>query len=255
VIDGLGLMDIDANLQTIVATLTINSGVLTLTTTASNGLTGGQVSGNGTNTVVATGSLAQINTSLAYSPALIYRSNPGFYGLDTATLTVNDQGNTGGSALTGQKSFLITVQAPDLQLAKTVNSTTAQPGQRITYTLLITNLGNLTATNATVADTLPTELTYAGPVSLTPAGVGVTGSPPNLVTGLTVTPGQQITVTFPVTLNANLTASAQITNTATITNVANDINLVNNSGAVAVTVSNSGTPDPSVYLPLVIKSN
>ncbi len=111
VIDKLGLLDVDAGGNNVVVTMTVNSGVLTLTTTAPGGLMAGQISGNGTNAVVATGPLGQINTTLAFTPALIYRSNAGFFGLDPATLTINDQGHTGGGALTNLKSFNITVQA------------------------------------------------------------------------------------------------------------------------------------------------
>lgn len=114
VIDKLGLIDIDAGGQNVVMTLTANSGVLTLATTTPGGLTAGQISGNGSPTVVATGPLGQINTSLAFTPALIYRGNIGFLGVDTVTVAANDQGHTGsGGTLTGQKSFNIIVQAPD----------------------------------------------------------------------------------------------------------------------------------------------
>ncbi|GIK38211.1 MAG: hypothetical protein BroJett011_20440 [Chloroflexota bacterium] len=111
VIDNLGLMDIDAGGQNVVMTLTANNGILTLTTTAPGGLTGGQISGNGSPTVMATGPLGQINTSLAFTPALIYSRNTGFFGIDTVTVTINDQGYSGsGGALTAQKTFNITVK-------------------------------------------------------------------------------------------------------------------------------------------------
>jgi VCBS repeat-containing protein len=111
VIDKLGLLDVDAGGNNVVVIMTVNSGVLTLTTTAPGGLTTGQISGNGTNAIVATGPLGQINTTLAFTPALIYRSNAGFSGLDPASVTINDQGHTGGGALTNQKSFNINVLA------------------------------------------------------------------------------------------------------------------------------------------------
>lgn len=114
VIDKLGLIDIDAGGQNVVVTLTVNSGDLTLTSTAPGGLTAGQISDNGSHTVVATAPLGQINTSLAFTPALIYRSQAGFFGLDPATVAANDQDHAGsGGALIGQKSFNIIVQAPD----------------------------------------------------------------------------------------------------------------------------------------------
>jgi hypothetical protein len=109
VIDKLGLMDIDEGGQSAIVTFTVNSGVLTLTTTASTGLTAGQISGNGSNTVVTTAPLGQINASLLFTPALIYQSQPDFSGLDTLMVKVNDQGHTGGGALIGQKSAAIIV--------------------------------------------------------------------------------------------------------------------------------------------------
>jgi hypothetical protein len=112
VIDKLGLLDIDAGGQNVVMTVTVNSGVLTLTTTVPGGLTADQINGNGSSMVVAVGPLGQINTSLAFTPALIYRSDAGFFGVDTATVSLNDQGHTGsGGALTSQKSFPLAVQA------------------------------------------------------------------------------------------------------------------------------------------------
>jgi hypothetical protein len=111
-IDKMGLLDVDAGGQTGVVTLTVNSGVLSLTTTAPGGLTAGQISGNETGEVVATGPLAQINTSLVFTPGLTYRSNANFFGLDTVAVTLNDQGHTGGGAETGKQRFSIIGTGP-----------------------------------------------------------------------------------------------------------------------------------------------
>lgn len=255
VIDKLGLLDVDAGGNNMVVTMIVNSGVLTLTTTAPSGLTAGQISGNGTNTVVATGPLGQINPTLAFTPALIYRSNAGFFGLDPATVTINDQGHTRGGALTNLKSFNITVQALDLRLVKTVNNLTPISGERITYTLVVSNAGNLNATNALITDPLPASFTYAGPVSLDPPGAGSPGSPPNLVTDLTIASAQRITVTFPVTVNTNLNPGDLITNTATITSPIEDVNPANNTGMVGMSVIDPTGPTNSTFLPVIIKSN
>jgi hypothetical protein len=111
IIDRLGLLDVDEGGKNATITLTVNSGVLNLTTSAPGGLTAGQISGNGSNTVVAAAPLGQINTSLIFTPALIYQSNSGFSGLDILTVKVNDQGHTGGGELIGQKSGNIFVEA------------------------------------------------------------------------------------------------------------------------------------------------
>jgi uncharacterized repeat protein (TIGR01451 family) len=212
VIDNLGVLDIDAAGQDIVAKLAVESGVLTI----SNGILGGQMSGNGSKTIVITSTLAEINNLLSLT--LTYRSNPGFVGKDIATFSLDDQGHTGtGGPLTDTKHFTITVVGPGLHLTKTVSTAHPLPGQRVTYTLRAANSSSLTATQALISDTLPTGLALAGSVSLDPPGAGTTGSPPTLVSGLTLNPGQQITVTFPVTVNAGLSHGSRITNTASIT--------------------------------------
>ena len=45
---------------------------------------------------------------------------------------------------------------PDLTVTKTVTPSVVYPGQVVTYTLLLTNLGNAVASDVTVTDTLPT---------------------------------------------------------------------------------------------------
>ncbi len=105
-----------------------------------------------------------------------------------------------------------------LTLLKTVNSSTPEPGQRITYTIQATNWLTTTITGATISDTLPAGVTLAGPITLDPPGAGlVQGSPPLLVHNLTITGGQRITITFPVTVNMGLAAGTAITNTAVLT--------------------------------------
>jgi uncharacterized repeat protein (TIGR01451 family) len=52
------------------------------------------------------------------------------------------------------------------------------PSERITYTILATNTGSLTATNALISDTLPANTTFVpGSISLTPPGAGTPLSP------------------------------------------------------------------------------
>lgn len=58
--------------------------------------------------------------------------------------------------------------SPDLTVTKTDGLTTANPGQTLTYTMVISNVGEFTAANVTVADTLPAQATY---VSATLDGV------------------------------------------------------------------------------------
>lgn len=113
VLDGLGIMDMDAGVQTVVATMTVQTGVLTLTTSAPGGLSAGQISGNGSAVVGITGTVGQINRTLAFSPGLIYRSNDNFYGQDKMFIKVDDQGHTGGGTEIQQRNFSIFVIGPN----------------------------------------------------------------------------------------------------------------------------------------------
>jgi uncharacterized repeat protein (TIGR01451 family) len=104
---------------------------------------------------------------------------------------------------------------PLLQLSKSVNDATPGPGTVITYTIVAVNAGTGDATGVIISDTLPASITLAGPVTLNPAGAGVIGAPPTLVSSLTITAGTRVTVTIPVTISAD--GRAIITNTAAIT--------------------------------------
>jgi uncharacterized repeat protein (TIGR01451 family) len=134
---------------------------------------------------------------------------------------------------------------PDLGLAKSVDVRTPQPGQRITYTIVITNSGG-TATGTVVSDTLPADVTFAGPVGLEPPGAGTVGEPPIVVSDAVVRAGETITVSIPVTLNTGLAVGTMITNTVAIS-VDQVVDVLRTS--VGVTVANArpnlGTVDPS----------
>ena len=138
--------------------------------------------------------------------------------LGTWTLTAGD--SAGADPLCYDWSTL-TIDAdapsPSLSLGKSVDVADPLPGQGIIYSVVVFNSGTGDATNAVVSDTLPGGLTFAGPVTLDPPGAGTTGTPPTLVSGLTIAAGERITLTFPVTVNTGLAAGTMITNTASVT--------------------------------------
>ena len=90
-VTGLSISDADSGGATnVTTTLTVAHGTLTV---ASAG--GATVSGSGTNSVTLTGSIAQINATLAAANNVIYRGTSDFNGSDALTITTNDHGNTG----------------------------------------------------------------------------------------------------------------------------------------------------------------
>jgi uncharacterized repeat protein (TIGR01451 family) len=157
-------------------------------------------------------------------------------------------GPSGAGAVSLQAGYRYEHEAslPLLAVSKAAQPSSAKPSQVTTYTIVVSNSGDADATGAAVSDTLPAEVTFAGPVTLDPPGAGTVGTPPTLVTEATITSGGAITVTFPVTLNANLATGMLITNTAAVScsEVPAPV-----EDAVAISVDNVaptlGTVDPS----------
>lgn len=110
----------------------------------------------------------------------------------------------------------------DFHLTKTVDDVYPLPDQPILYTLVVRNDGFYQTTSAVISDTLPTSLTFAGPVTLTPFQPDAllaqdADDLPMLASNLLITPGQSITLTLPVTVNADLPLGTVITNVAAVT--------------------------------------
>ncbi|WP_322861971.1 retention module-containing protein [Aeromonas allosaccharophila] len=103
-IHGLQVKDVDAGNSPIKITLSVEHGTLTLP--AGSGVT---VVGNGTGSLVLTGTLADLNALL--SCGVTYQGNSDFHGSDALTMVTNDQGNTGsGGALSDTDVLPIEVQ-------------------------------------------------------------------------------------------------------------------------------------------------
>jgi uncharacterized repeat protein (TIGR01451 family)/CSLREA domain-containing protein len=141
---------------------------------------------------------------------------------------------------------------PNFVLTKTVDDASPSPGQRITYTVTVQNNGSLSATNTLISDTLSSDLSLAGPVKLDPPGTLFTPTLPILASGLTLTPGQSITLTMPVTVNTGLADGTIITNTAAVTST--EV-ITPQVGAVSVTVFTQPDNLPKhTYLPTILKN-
>ncbi|MDO6388409.1 tandem-95 repeat protein, partial [Uliginosibacterium sp. 31-12] len=99
---GLSISDVDAGTGTLTVTLVVNNGVLNV----SGG--GASIAGSGSSIVTLTGTVAQINATLAASVNYVPNSN--FNGTDTLAMSTSDGGNTGsGGTLTDNDSVSITV--------------------------------------------------------------------------------------------------------------------------------------------------
>lgn len=135
-----------------------------------------------------------------------------------------------------------------------MNNKSPQPGQQITYTIAMTNVGNITLTNASVSDTLPTGLSFAGPVTISPSGDQLPTPTQSIIAdNLTITPGGYIALSFPVLIDASLTHDTTLTNVVVVTG-SETIQSLN--AFVPITVITTTTPmgNSVVHLPVILKS-
>ncbi|MGB1109329.1 MAG: LamG-like jellyroll fold domain-containing protein, partial [Gammaproteobacteria bacterium] len=98
-LSGIAISDVDAGSGDITVQFNVASGKLTASAVA-NGAT--QFAGNGTGTLTITGTVDEINTTLAAPGGLLYRPDIDGVGNHALTVTVNDQGNTGTGGGTDQ---------------------------------------------------------------------------------------------------------------------------------------------------------
>ena len=142
------------------------------------------------------------------------------------------------------------MQGSDLALSKSVDDASPRPGQRITYTIGVDNVGVADTTNATISDTLPAELAFVeGSVALQGASgtIRLPGTDtPLLAQGLSIGVGRRVTLTFAVTVSVGLDNGAVITNTAAVT--ATEISGPRRDSQI-ITV----TDTKNTYLPLVLR--
>jgi hypothetical protein len=104
-IAGVSISDPDAAGDDVQLDLAVGQGTVSLNPLVSSGVT--MISGNDSGHVTATGTLAQLNATLADANGLVYHPNPGYTGPDALTVTTNDLGHTGSG---GAKSDTGTVQ-------------------------------------------------------------------------------------------------------------------------------------------------
>ena len=89
-ISGISISDPDSQKLTI--TLSVINGILTVKPDVAKGLTAKNISNNKTKTVTLTGTIEQIENTLADPKSITYQGDKDFSGEDSLTVTVNDNG-------------------------------------------------------------------------------------------------------------------------------------------------------------------
>jgi uncharacterized repeat protein (TIGR01451 family) len=144
----------------------------------------------------------------------------------TYQVVAHTDGDGNNNAGDSAPAALTITAPPDLAVTMTDGVTTAVPGGSVTYTITVTNIGGLTASGATVADTFPAVLTCtwtctgSGGATCTASGSGNINDTVNLPVSAAAT------YTAACTIAANATGS--LSNTAAAT-LAADTNTANNS--------------------------
>src|SRR5581483_583762 len=168
--------------------------------------------------------------------------NVGFTGNPTPIpYTVADK-----TGLTSNPATITVTYAPDLQITKTDNKTTAVPGTTDTYTLVVTNAGPSSATGSKVQDTFPanfTGVTWTATATGGASGFSASGSG-NISDTVTMPAGSTITYLATGTISAGATGS--LSNTATVTAPAGVIDP--NPGNNSATDTDTLTPQADLQI-------
>ena len=135
----------------------------------------------------------------------------------------------------------IVLASTDLALTMSASSSTPKPGDKLTYTITVTNNGPQIASNVVVTDNLPAELTF---LSCSSTGGGICGGTGNtrIVTFLLMALNGTGTITFEATVIPSVTNGTKIENIATVTSSVDDVISSNNTVTLSVTVSTTPIP-------------
>ncbi|EEM78404.1 Cell surface protein [Bacillus thuringiensis serovar pondicheriensis BGSC 4BA1] len=117
--------------------------------------------------------------------------------------------------MTTTNTVTTTVQNDNVIAIKAVDFTSALPGQTLTYTITITNNGNITIEDLLLVDTAPVDTTFViGSVTIN--GINQpNANPENGILLGTLAPNESVIITFQVTISSS-TLQSTINNDATI---------------------------------------
>jgi len=230
----------------IVVTEILPTGVTFVSATPSQG---SYVSGTGVWTVgtIPNGGFVTLTIT-----ATVDAGTGGTFIINTADIIAVDQTDSDATNNFDTSQILVNDPSVDLKLSKSVDDTSPDVGDVITYTVIVQNLGPDTATSVDVTDILPTGVTFVSVTTsqgsyVSGTGVWTVGTIPN---------GGFATLTITATVDAG-TGGIIITNTASITAVdQTDPNLTDNTDLVQILVNDGdGISDEVDILPNVFSND
>ncbi len=162
------------------------------------------------------------------------------------------------SGTVDERNFVVEQAFVMLEIGQTVAPISAKPTTPVTYTVVVTNSGNITATGGVLSTTLPSGLTFVNSSVDTPNGTA--GSAPELVTGLEIAPASTLTVIYQATIDNGLAGGTQLTNTVGVTSteyltVVTDIAVVTVLNVAPVSADDTATTDEEVPVTIDVLAN
>ncbi len=168
-----------------------------------------------------------------------------------ATVRVSKTGYVSKSAtpflLSGQNTRQdFSLDTADLLFTKSDGLTTVIPGQTITYTMVISNIGTLPAASVIITDVFPSYLTYITDT------LGITHTKPAALTFVwkptaNIDPGEALRFKLSVRVaDALPSPTTAITNQARATTVSPEA--VTNNNVASDTTTSTGSPNPSITI-------
>ena len=126
----------------------------------------------------------------------------------------------------------------DLRVTKAASDDTPQPGERVTFTLTVQNLGPAVAPNVVLEDTLPAEMIYVSD----DAGCDTSGLPTLSCALGALDAGDSASVEIVADVSGGVSDGDSFTNTATVSSDADDPNPGNNQVGLTLLVEDPADP-------------
>jgi len=202
------------------------------------------------------------------APASISCTNPTFASGAATTFTVVvtvNAGTASGTVITSTANIssattdpnpsnnvaiatviVATAGQADLAVTKTGTPNPVLAGNKLTYTVTVTNNGPAAASTVTLTDTIPANTT----VTATTAAAGWTCNPPSggtfTCTDASVAANTTGIFTFVMTVTAGTPPGTVITNSVTVTSTTSDPNSANNTASTSSTVASPTQADVAI---------
>lgn len=173
----------------------------------------------------------------------------GTWELHATDFFVGDTGNVRAWSLIATPAVCDAVAvSPVLSATKSVSAAQLNPGDPVTYTIVITNTGTGFQEDAAgdeFSDILPTQITLVGTPTSTSGTITVTGTTPKTVHwNGSLAPGASVTITISATVNAG-TGGSTVANQGTV-NYDSNRDLTNETAAQTTPPSGSGSTNFAV---------